>query len=304
METALVIMAAGMGSRFGGGIKQLAQVGPSGEIIMDYSLYDAKEAGFDKAVFIIRRELEEDFRRIIGDRVAKYMPVTYVYQEMDNLPEGYTVPEDRKKPWGTGHAILSCLGQIHDPFVVINADDYYGKEAFRITHDYLIQLAENSERKYCMAGFVLGNTLSDNGMVTRGICNVRDNILVSVEEHFDLRREGDAVVGRKEDGTPVSVSPNTPVSMNLWGFTPDFLQVLNDNFKQFLDNEAKENPLKAEYLLPTIVGKMVGEGTAEVAVLPTNDKWFGVTYAEDKPLFMECIRKLIAEGKYPEATFR
>ncbi len=304
METALVIMAAGMGSRFGGGIKQLAQVGPSGEIIMDYSLYDAKEAGFDKVVFIIRRELEEDFRRIIGDRVAKYMPVTYVYQEMDNLPEGYTVPEDRKKPWGTGHAVLSCLGQIHDPFVVINADDYYGKEAFRITHDYLIRLAENSERKYCMAGFVLGNTLSDNGMVTRGICSVSGNTLVSVEEHFDLRKEGDAVVGRKEDGTPVSVSPNTPVSMNLWGFTPDFLQVLNDNFKRFLDNEAKENPLKAEYLLPTIVGKMVSEGTAEVAVLPTNDKWFGVTYAEDKPLFAECIRKLIAEGKYPEATFR
>ena len=304
METALVIMAAGMGSRFGGGIKQLAEVGPSGEIIMDYSIYAAKEAGFDKVVFIIRRDIEEAFRKAIGDRIEKYIPVTYVYQELDNIPEGYSVPEGRGKPWGTGHAILSCLGVVKDPFLVINADDYYGKEAFRASHDYLVSLPADSEGQYCMAGFVLGNTLSDNGKVTRGACVVKDGCLTGVEEMFDLSREGDVVAGRKEDGTPVELDPNSTVSMNFWGFTPDFLPKLQSYFRDFLDNEASVNPLKSEFLLPGVVGSMIDEGRAKVAVLPTADRWFGVTYAEDKPVFMKCIRELIAAGVYPESTFR
>ena len=304
METALVIMAAGMGSRFGGGIKQLAEVGPSGEIIMDYSIYAAKEAGFDKVVFIIRRDIEEAFRKAIGDRIEKYIPVTYVYQELDNIPEGYSVPEGRGKPWGTGHAILSCLGVVKDPFLVINADDYYGKEAFRASHDYLVSLPADSEGQYCMAGFVLGNTLSDNGKVTRGACVVEDGCLTGGEEMFDLSREGDVVAGRKEDGTPVELDPNSTVSMNFWGFTPDFLPKLQSYFRDFLDNEASVNPLKSEFLLPGVVGSMIDEGHAKVAVLPTADRWFGVTYAEDKPVFMKCIRELIAAGVYPESTFR
>lgn len=297
-------MAAGMGSRFGSGIKQLAEVGPSGEIIMDYSIYAAKEAGFDKVVFIIRRDIEEAFRRAIGDRIEKYIPVTYVYQELSDIPEGYSVPDGRGKPWGTGHAILSCLGVINEPFLVINADDYYGKESFRVVHDYLASLPAGSKAQYCMAGFVLGNTLSDNGKVTRGACRVEDGRLAEVEEMFDLRREGDVVLGRKEDGTPMTFDPTVQVSMNFWGFTPDFLPQLEGYFREFLDTEAKANPLKSEFLLPNVVGTMIKQGKAEVAVLPTSDKWFGVTYAEDKEIFMRCIRERIAAGEYPEATFR
>lgn len=304
MSATLVIMAAGMGSRFGGGIKQLEQMGPNGEIIMDYSIYDAKEAGFDKVVFIIRKDLEEDFRRIIGDRIQKYIDVDYVFQELDNLPEGYTVPEGRNKPWGTGQAVLSCLGHINEPFVVINADDYYGKEAFRITYKYLTALPADSKAQYCMAGFVLGNTLSDHGKVTRGICEVKDGMLTAVEEGFELQQIGDVVHGQMSDARPVELSPQTTVSMNLWGFTPDFLEELNRNFASFLDTEAKASPMKAEYLLPQIVGEMVAAGRAQVAVLPTNDKWFGVTYKEDKPLFVQSLNALIAAGAYPEKVFQ
>ncbi len=304
MSATLVIMAAGMGSRFGGGIKQLEQMGPSGEIIMDYSIYDAKEAGFDKVVFIIRKDLEEDFRRIIGDRIQKYIDVDYVFQELDNLPEGYTVPEGRNKPWGTGQAVLSCLGHISEPFVVINADDYYGKEAFHITYKYLTALPADSKAQYCMAGFVLGNTLSDHGKVTRGICEVKDGMLTAVEEGFELQQVGDVVHGQMSDARPVELSPQTTVSMNMWGFTPDFLEELNRNFAAFLDTEAKASPMKAEYLLPQIVGEMVAAGRAQVAVLPTNDKWFGVTYKEDKPLFVQSLNALIAAGAYPEKVFQ
>ncbi|MCQ2422981.1 MAG: nucleotidyltransferase [Lachnospiraceae bacterium] len=303
-NTTLVVMAAGMGSRFGGGIKQLEKVGPSGEIIMDYSIYAAKEAGFNKVVFIIRRDLEKDFREIIGNRIEKYIEVGYVYQEMDKLPDGYTVPEGRKKPWGTGQAVLACLGTLKEPFVVINADDFYGKEAFRATHEYLVNLPEGSEHRYCMGGFVLGNTLSEHGMVTRGVCEAKDGQLVSVEECFSLRREGDVVLGENSVGEPITCDPSVPVSMNLWGFTPDFLEELNAKFADFLSKEAAANPLKAEYLLPQVVGEMVREGRASVAVLPTNDRWFGVTYKEDKPLFVESIAKLIAAGEFPEATFQ
>lgn len=304
MDTALVVMAAGMGSRFGGGIKQLEHVGPSGEIIMDYSIYAAKEAGFNKVVFIIRRDLEKDFREIIGNRIEKYIDVAYVFQEMDNIPEGFTVPEGRKKPWGTGQAVLSCLGVLDCPFVVINADDFYGKEAFRATHDYLVSLPEESKGQYCMAGFVLGNTLSENGMVTRGVCEVKEGRLSTVEECFSLKRDGEVVTGEDGDGNPKQFDPSVPVSMNLWGFTPDFLEELQNRFADFLRTEAAANPLKSEYLLPKIVGEMVKSGRASVAVLPTADKWFGVTYKEDKPLFVESINKLIAKGEFPAEIFR
>ncbi len=304
MSATLVIMAAGMGSRFGGGIKQLEQMGPNGEIIMDYSIFDAKEAGFDKVLFIIRKDLEEDFRRIIGDRIQKHIAVDYVFQELENLPDGFSVPEGRNKPWGTGQAVLSCLGHVNEPFVVINADDYYGKEAFQKVYQYLTSLPEGSKTQYCMAGFVLGNTLSDHGKVTRGICEVVDGKLVSVEEGFELQQVGDVVHGQMSDGRPVELPLSTTVSMNLWGFTPDFLDELNSNFATFLSTEAVASPMKAEYLLPQIVGEMVAQGRAQVAVLPTQDKWFGVTYKEDKPLFVESLNALIAAGAYPEKVFQ
>ncbi len=298
-KTALVVMAAGMGSRFGGGIKQLEPVGPNGEIIMDYSIYDAKKAGFDKVVFIIRKDLEKDFREIIGNRIEKQIEVEYVFQEKENIPAGYSVPEGRDKPWGTGHAILSCLGTIKEAFVVINADDYYGCQAFRTLHEYLVNLPEDSAHQYCMSGFILGNTLSENGKVTRGVCKVSDNKMLDVEEHFGLKREGDVVIGENNSGVSVTLSPEKIVSMNMWGFTPDFLEELDVRFEEFFGTEVPKNPEKAEFLLPNVVGEMVKEGRALVEVLPTDDRWFGVTYREDKPLFVESINKLIAQGVYP-----
>ncbi|MDO4318558.1 MAG: nucleotidyltransferase [Lachnospiraceae bacterium] len=302
-KTALVVMAAGMGSRFGGGIKQLEPVGPNGEIIMDYSIFDAKKAGFDKVIFIIRRELERDFREIIGNRMEKQIAVEYVFQEKEAIPEGYAVPEGRTKPWGTGHAVLSCRGTLREPFVVINADDYYGSQAFRMMHDYLMRLPEDASQRYCMAGFVLGNTLSEHGRVTRGICQVADGRMLDVEEHFELRREGDAVLGENGRGEQVTLSPDVPVSMNMWGFTPDFLEELSVRFEEFFAIDVPAKPEKAEFLLPEVVGRMVKEGRASVQVLPTNDRWFGVTYKEDKPQFVASIHRLIAEGKYPEKLF-
>lgn len=302
-KTALVVMAAGMGSRFGGGIKQLEPVGPSGEIIMDYSIYDAKRAGFDKVVFIIRKDLEADFRRIIGDRIATQLPVEYVFQEITAVPEGESVPEGRKKPWGTGHAILSCLGTIKEPFVVINADDYYGTEGFQKLHDYLVSLPDDSSRQYCMAGFVLGNTLSENGRVTRGICQVENDTLKHVEEFYELRAEGEVVVGENGKKEEFSLSPEGLVSMNMWGFTPDFLEALAGRFAAFFKEEVPSNPEKAEFLLPNVVGQMIAEGSASVQVLPTADHWFGVTYKEDKPLFVESLNKLIEKGLYPASLF-
>lgn len=302
-KTALVVMAAGMGSRFGGGIKQLEPVGPNGEIIMDYSIYDAKKAGFDKVVFIIRKELEQDFREIIGDRIEKQIAVEYVFQEKEAIPEGFRVPEGRKKPWGTGHAILSCKGTLREPFAVINADDYYGSQAFRMMHDFLIRLPEDARHRYCMAGFILGNTLSEHGRVTRGICQVADGKMLDVEEHFELRREGDAVLGENGSRVQVTLSPEVPVSMNMWGFTPDFLEELSVRFEEFFGTAVPANPEKAEFLLPEVVGMMVKEGRATVQVLPTNDRWFGVTYKEDKPQFVASINQLIAEGKYPKSLY-
>ena len=303
-KTTLVIMAAGIGSRYGGGIKQLEKVGPSGEIIMDYSIYDAIEAGFNKVVFIIRHDLEKDFKEIIGNRIEKQIEVEYVYQELDKLPAGFTKPEDRTKPWGTGQAVLCCKGIVNEPFAVINADDYYGKEAFVKVQKFLSNVDTNSaENEFCMAGFVLGNTLSDNGIVTRGVCNVDESGYLShVEETFGIEKQGDVALGKDGSGNPVTISLDSSVSMNMWGFTPNFLQELEKGFATFLSN-LDENSLKAEYLLPNVVGKMVAENRAKVKVLRTNDKWFGVTYKEDKQSVVDSILELVAQGKYPNKLF-
>ena len=302
MKTALVIMAAGMGSRFGG-IKQLEPVGPSGEIIMDYSIYDAIRAGFEKIIFIIRKDIEKDFREIIGNRIEKIIEVEYVFQDIDNLPKGYEKPEGREKPWGTGHAVLSCLGTIKEPFAVINADDYYGKEAFVKVNEFLKNKAKsNAKYHFCMAGFYLGNTLSENGTVTRGVCKVNeDRMLVDVVETQDIARKGDIAIG-EADGRPVEMALDCPVSMNMWGFTPEFLEELNVRFTEFLDGIGN-NPLKAEYLLPTIVDNLIKEGSAEVSVLETHDKWFCVTYREDKEMVVNSFANLVEKGVYPPKLF-
>lgn len=298
----LVIMAAGMGSRFGG-IKQLEPVGPSGEIIMDYSIFDAIEAGFKKVVFIIRKDLEKDFKEVIGDRLAKHVEVEYVFQELDNLPEGFSLPEGRTKPWGTGQAIMSCLGKVDAPFAVINADDYYGKEGFRVISEFLNKpKPQDGTYHFCMAGFLLGNTLSPNGTVTRGICQVNsDGILETVTETHEIRQDGDKAVAT-EDGKDITIALDCPVSMNMWGFTPDFIGELEKRFADFLSN-VKEGDLKAEYLLPTIVDDLIKEGKADVTVLNTNDKWFGVTYKEDKQTVVDSIQSLVDKGVYPAKLF-
>lgn len=293
-KTALVIMAAGIGSRFGGGIKQLAPVGPSGEIIMDYSIHDALEAGFDKIVFIIRRDLEKDFKEIIGKRIEKLCEVEYAFQELDCLPEGFSVPEGRTKPWGTGQAVLVCKDLIHEPFAVINADDYYGKQAFKEVHDYLVANA-SAQYQYCMAGFILKNTLSDNGGVTRGICTVDENKhLCSVAETSNIVK---CPGGAKISDTDEPVDVESYVSMNMWGLTPEFLEVLEKGFADFL-GKLKPEEIKAEYLLPNIIGGMVTSKEAQVTLLETKDKWFGVTYAEDKQSVTDAFAELIREGVY------
>ncbi len=301
-KTALVIMAAGIGSRYGGGIKQLEKVGPSGEIIMDYSIYDAIAAGFDKVVFIIRHDLEKDFKEIIGNRIAKQIEVEYVYQELDKLPAGFSVPSERKKPWGTGQAILCCKDIVKDPFAVINADDYYGKEGFIKINEFLKNV-DATKNTYSMAGFVLGNTLSDNGTVTRGVCQVDEQgYLTDVVETFGIARQGDVCVGKDEAGNEVTIAIDSSVSMNMWGFTPSFLQELETGFVSFLEN-IKPEDIKAEYLLPTVVGNMLKKDKASVKVLKTNDKWFGVTYHEDKQSVVDSIKSLVAQGKYPSKLF-
>lgn len=304
-KTSLVIMAAGIGSRFGGGIKQLEPVGPSGEIIMDYSIYDALNAGFDKVVFIIRKDLEQDFKEIIGKRIEKIAHVEYAYQELDDLPKGYTKPADRTKPWGTGQALLCAKTVIQEPFVVINADDYYGKEGFIKIHEYLVNEMDPMSKPFdiCMGGFVLGNTLSENGGVTRGVCQVDERgILKGVTETYEIRRCEDWAEGRNEEGTPVKIPLNQNVSMNMWGLSPAFLEELERGFPGFLAG-LKEGDVKTEYLLPKIIDRLVQSQKAQVTVLETRDRWFGVTYKEDKPAVAAAIRNLVSEGVYPERLF-
>ena len=271
----LVIMAAGMGSRYGG-LKQIDPVDGEGHIIMDFSMFDAKRAGFEKVIFIIKKENEADFKEAVGDRMGKYMEVSYAFQELSNIPEGYEVPEGRVKPWGTAHAVLSCIDQIDGPFAVINADDYYGVEAFKLIYDYLSTHQDDDKYRYTMVGYHLGNTVTDNGHVARGIAFTED------------------------DGeTWTFVPADTTVSMNMWGFSKSILEEIKKGFPAFLDKGLKENPMKCEYFLPAVVSSLVEEDRASVAVLKSADKWYGVTYKEDKPVVEAAVKRMKEEGVYP-----
>lgn len=303
-KVTLVIMSAGIGSRYGGGIKQLASVGPNDEIIMDYSIYDALEAGFNKVVFIIRKDIEKDFKEIIGKRIEEIVEVSYVYQELDDIPERFKDKFDKRvKPWGTGQAILCCKDIVNEPFLVINADDYYGKEAYKEAYTYL-----TGEKKYteqldiCMVGFVLKNTLSENGAVTRGICKVSEKgMLTDIEETYGVEKcEGHAVAVK--EGERIEVDLESPVSMNMWGLYPEFFTVLEDGFEKFLDELDKED-IKNEYLLPKIIGDMLQKKQVQVRVLESKDRWFGVTYQEDRESVVKNVRELVDMGVYPEKLF-
>lgn len=300
-KVTLVIMAAGIGSRFGKGIKQLAPVGPNGEIIMDYSIYDAMEAGFNKVVFVIRKNLENDFKEIIGKRIEKIVEVGYAYQELEDIPEQFRDKLDRRtKPWGTGQAILCCKNVVHEPFLVINADDYYGKEAYRLAYADLVKPHGGTD--ISMVGFRLRNTLSQNGTVTRGVCKVDDShMLQEIEETYEIEgRDGYAVAVK--DGREIRLDLESPVSMNMWGLQPDFFHILEKGFEEFLKNVKKEE-VKAEYLLPRIIGQLLKEGQAQVKVLRSHDQWFGVTYQEDKAAVMEAIQDLVEKGIYPGSLY-
>ena len=287
MNLTLVVMAAGMGSRFGG-LKQVAAVGPGGEAILDFSVYDAKKAGFDKIVFVIKHSIEKEFKETVGRRVERVLPVEYVFQELDALPEGYAVPEDREKPWGTGHAILCCKNVVKTPFAVINADDFYGASAFE-------KIAEGltSGDDYCMVGFKLANTVTENGTVSRGVCTVNDGYLSDVTEHTKIF--GDCTY-LNDDGTKGVLSPETVVSMNMWGFTPDIFEYLEKDFITFLD--AKRSVPKSEFFLPAVVDTLIKNGTKKAKVLVAEDKWYGVTYKEDLETVVKAIKTLCDEGKY------
>lgn len=303
-ETALVIMAAGIGSRYGAGIKQLAKVGPGGEIIMDYSIHDALKAGFNKIIFIIRKDIEAEFKEVIGNRIEQGAKVEYAYQDLHDLPEGYTLPAGRTKPWGTAQAILAARDLIDCPFIVINADDFYGAGGFQKVHDYLVNemTEEGGKLDLCMAGFVLGNTLSENGTVARGVCKADENgHLLSVTETYEVGMT-DGVVTGKVNGETVTLSEKDMVSMNMWGLPASMVKVLSDRFPAFLDN-VKEGDLKAEYLLPMVIDDLIHEGSAAVKVLPTDDKWYGMTYQEDRAYVEASIRGMIEKGIYKEKLF-
>lgn len=302
-KVTLVVMAAGIGSRFGGGIKQLEAVGPNGEIIMDYSIHDALEAGFNKVVFVIRKDLDKDFKEIIGRRMEKLVEVEYAYQELNDIPERFQKKtEGRKKPWGTGQAILCCKDVVDEPFLVINADDYYGKEAYREAYAYLTGRKDDNAYEACMVGFVLKNTLSDNGGVTRGVCKVDEHRMLSeIVETSDIVKTAEGAAVQTEDGA-VPIDVESEVSMNMWGLSPKFFEVLDKGFDEFLEKLDPEN-LKGEYLLPTIIGDLLNEGKMKVEVRKSHDEWFGVTYKEDKPDVVAAIQKLIKDGVYPEKLF-
>ena len=293
-DVTLVVMAAGIGSRFGGGIKQLEPMGPNGEIIMDYSIYDAINAGFNKVVFVIRKDLEKDFDEIIGQRIKKKVHVEYAFQETDNIPEKYKDNfKERSKPWGTGQAILVCKDLIHEPFLVINADDYYGCEAYKVAYDYLTQEHQSSILPLCMVGFVLKNTLSENGGVTRGICQENNHKLVDITEtHNNEYIDGKAISEDKE------LDLDAVVSMNMWGLYPQLFELLENGFDEFL-HQLDSLDIKSEYLLPTIIDDLLKRNEVSVEVLKSNDSWFGVTYKEDKENVKENIRILIEKGVYP-----
>ena len=299
----LVIMAAGLGSRFGTGIKQLEPVGPGGEIIMDYSIYDALEAGFDKVVFVIRRDLEKAFREVVGKWIEKITEVAYAYQEVEDIPSEFREKfPDRTKPWGTGQAVLCCRNVVDSPFLVINADDYYGKEAYREAYSYLTSMPKTGKIQVCMVGFVLKNTLSENGGVTRGICRVDDGgMLTQIVETHNIEKSGENAVVR--DGEKMTyLDIDSPVSMNMWGLPKEFFDILEEGFQKFLEDTPQDD-LKAEYLLPTLIGQLLQEEKIDVKVLRSKEQWFGVTYKEDKDAVVSALERLTENESYPSVLY-
>ena len=303
MKPTLFLLAAGMGSRYGG-LKQLDGLGPNGETIMDYSIYDAIKAGFGKLVFVIRKEFEQDFREKIISKYEGHIPCELVFQSIDALPEGFTCPEGRVKPWGTNHAVMMGAPVINEPFAVINCDDFYGSDSYRSMAQFLSSLPEGSKNRYAMVGFRVGNTLSESGTVSRGICGTDENrMLTSVVERTKIQRMDGEVKYIDDNGEWTATPENTPVSMNFWGFTPDYFGYSADLFVQFLSNPQNMENLKSEFFIPFVVDKLIAEGTATVEVLDTTSKWFGVTYPEDRPSVVEKIKDLVAAGVYPEKLF-
>lgn len=302
-EPVLVVMAAGMGSRYGG-MKQIDPVGKHGEIIIDYSLFDAMRAGFRRVIFIIQRKNEKDFREVVGDRISRYMEVQYAFQDLDDLPEGFALPEGRTKPWGTGHAVLACRNLIDAPFAVINADDFYGREGFAKIYQFLSSLEEGDTSHFAMVGYILKNTLTDNGYVSRGVCSLQGSRLVGITERTRIEKDGDGAHYSEDDGkTWTPLDAESTGSMNLWGFPASILKEMESRFRVFLEKTINENPLKGEYYLPGVVNELLAENKAEVEVLSSHDKWYGMTYQEDKPVVQAALQKMAEEGIYPEPLF-
>ena len=302
-DITLVIMAAGMGSRYGG-LKQIDPVGLKGEIILDYSVYDAIEAGFTKVVFVIKHEIEKDIKEVIGNKYDGRVKVEFVFQDINNIPEGYCVPEERKKPWGTGHAILSCKDVIDGPFAIVNADDFYGKDTFKKIYNELTREKEESEKyQFCMAGFRIENTLTENGRVARGVCETEGNKLTGINERTKIIKDGDKIKYTEDEGESWTEIPEgKTVSMNLWGFTEDILKELEVGFKAFFEKN-KDDLSKCEYYIPLAVDELIKAGKAEVTVVVTNEKWYGVTYKEDKPLVQKALKEKTECGIYPSPLF-
>ena len=297
-EPTLVILAAGMGSRFGG-LKQIKAVDGRGHAIIDFSLYDAYRAGFRKVAFVIKHEIEEDFKNAVGRRMEKYFDVSYVFQQLDRLPEGCAVPEGRVKPWGTGHAVACCAGTVDGPFAVINADDFYGPGAYRALYDYLV--SERPENEHAMVAYLLRNTVTENGSVARGVCRVEDGLLAGVTERTHIEKRGGDAAYTEDGETFVPLSGDSPVSMNCWGFGQQMLRELVDRFPAWYAENVKENPLKCEYFLPSVANALIEEGKATVRVLPCREVWHGITYQEDLPDVVNYIASLRERGIYPEA---
>lgn len=297
----LVIMAAGMGSRYGG-LKQIDPVDQEGHIIMDFSIFDAKRAGFEKVVFIIKKENEADFKEAVGKRMENVMDVAYAFQELSNLPEGFEVPEGRVKPWGTAHAVFSAIDEIDGPFAVINADDYYGPHAFETIYQYLTTHEDDEKYRYTMVGYRLKNTVTDNGHVARGVCELsEEKELVSVTERTQIEKRNGGIEYSEDGGeTWTKIDEDTLVSMNMWGFTRSILDEIRDGFPAFLEKGLKENPMKCEYFLPAVVSELLAEDRATVRVLESEDKWYGVTYKEDKPVVVAAIQSMKDAGLYPQ----
>ncbi len=300
MKPTLVIMAAGMGSRYGG-LKQIDPIDEDGHIIMDFSIYDAKQAGFERVIFVIKKEFEAEFKEAIGERIGRFMEVEYAYQELDDLPPGYHVPEGRVKPWGTAQAIYSCRGLIEGPFAVINADDYYGQKAFALIYDYLTIHTDDGQFRYAMVGYHLANTVTEHGYVSRGLCDLNaEGQLVAVTERTRIEKQGERIAYTEDGGDSwVEVPADTVVSMNMWGFTKSILSEIGKGFTGFLEAGLKSNPLKCEYFLPSVVSDLLAQKEATVTVLTTTDKWYGVTYLEDKPVVVSAIAKMKEQGVYP-----